>query len=305
MMVNAEYSCPVCTSGRARAIFTPNPHHKLFKCERCNHIFVPKMAFPTDKNQQVQLEYFDETFAARVGVFVNFYEHLNARRTVQALGHVNGRDVLEIGPGSGAIMAWLSRLGNEVRGLDVSSFVAKQIKQRWDLPVFVETLDEHVRVAGKGIYEVIVMRHVLEHFTDPYHALTSVYDLLKPGGQLYIAVPNVGSWHNGYSGWSGYEPYHSQFFCQKSLAHVLNRAGFRVSKMASYESLTGWANTLLHSVLGQRKSSGKKETSKVNWKRHILEMARLIIGILLFPVRLLQSLLGRGDELIAVAKKEI
>lgn len=303
MMESMETCCPVCGGEKMEGVFTANPHYQLFGCETCGHVFVPMAALEEDENQQVQLEYFGEAFAAREGFFVSLYERINARRTARALGHEHGQRVLEIGPGSGAVMAWLAHRGHDVRGLDMSHAVARHIERRWELPVTVEPLDAHVRAVGVGVYNTIVMRHVLEHFTDPYVALQNAQALLKPGGRLLVAVPNMASWHSRFRGWSGYEPYHVHYFNQQSLAFALNRAGFRVASVASYESLTGWANTFLHSVVDQKRSRGCAQASKGGWKRQVLEAVRVATGTLLSPVRWLQSSLGRGEELTAVAEK--
>ena len=147
------------------------------------------------------------------------------------------------------------------------------------------------------------MRHVLEHFTDPYEALRNTHALLKPGGKLHIAVPNMASWHRHFRGWSGYEPYHVHYFNQKSLSIALCHAGFRVTNIASYESLSGWPNTILHSLLSGKKNEGQIELSNASWKRQVLETIRLVTGCLISPIRWFQSFLGKGEELTLVAEK--
>lgn len=43
-------------------------------------------------------------------------------------------------------------------------------------------------------FDVIVFSHVLEHFRDPAKVLSNFSRLLRPGGQILIAVPNIVSW---------------------------------------------------------------------------------------------------------------
>lgn len=302
-MTDVEFLCPACGGKRTCDAATPSIHHQLFRCTTCMHVFVPAATFKADRNRQVQLEYFGESFAAREGFFVAFYERINAGRTARALGRVTGKRLLEIGPGSGAVMARLGRLGSEVQGLDMSPAVARQIERRWGLQVTVGTLAEHVRTVGQKTYDMVVMRHVLEHFTDPYEALKDMHALLKPGGRLYVAVPNMGSWHSRFRGWPGYEPYHVQYFGKQSLAVLLRRSGFQPVRMASYESLTGWTNTVLRSLTKRESTGGDAGQFRDNWKRQTLEIARLMAGWVLSPFRWVQSVLGRGEELVVVAEK--
>ena len=303
MTATMESCCPACGGRQLEAVDTANPHNQLFGCGTCGHVFAPLAALKSEENRQVQLDNFGEAFAARKGLFVSLYERINARRTARALGRVRGLRVLEIGPGSGAVMAWLAHLGHDVQGLDMSHAVARQIERRWGLPVTTEPLAKHVRAEGVGTYDVIIMRHVLEHFTDPYQALINAHALLNPKGRLYVAVPNMASWHRHFRGWSGYESYHIHFFDRQSIAFVLSRAGFRVASVASYESLTGWVNTFLNSIMGQEMCEGRVKYSKGGWKRQVFEIVRLAIGALLSPIRWFQSSLGRGEELTVMAEK--
>lgn len=43
---------------------------------------------------------------------------------------------------------------------------------------------------NEGKYEVVIMRHVLEHFLDPVAVMKKVHKVLAPDGLLYLAVPN-------------------------------------------------------------------------------------------------------------------
>ncbi|MNT33906.1 bifunctional 3-demethylubiquinone-9 3-methyltransferase/ 2-octaprenyl-6-hydroxy phenol methylase [compost metagenome] len=42
-------------------------------------------------------------------------------------------------------------------------------------------------------FDVVTMNHVLEHLHDPAAALRKAYDLLQPGGLLWLATPNLAS----------------------------------------------------------------------------------------------------------------
>ena len=252
--------------------------------------------------ETLQLQHFGTSFATRDGFFERLYERINVRRTTRALDLADPNRVLEVGPGSGRLMAYLSGLGHDVVGLDLSPTVAKHIEQRWKLRVMVGTLAALNPVPLNGSFDVIIMRHVLEHFLDPAAALRTAYLALRSEGRLYLAVPNMGSWHRGFRGWSGYEPYHLHFFCVESLLAALHRAGFHVSKSATHEPLTGWPNTLARSVWPpQDRKPG--DAPRRGAGRSILELGRFAAGIVLSPLRWYQSLAMRGEELTVVAVK--
>jgi SAM-dependent methyltransferase len=55
-----------------------------------------------------------------------------------------------------------------------------------------ETLPEAVHRAelSDGAYDVVILSHVLEHFTDPKRLIRSAQNALAPGGIVVIEVPN-------------------------------------------------------------------------------------------------------------------
>ncbi len=80
-----------------------------------------------------------------------------------------------------------------------------------------------------GQYDLILLRHVLEHSHHPIQLLAHLKNALKPHGVIYIEVPNLNSgcarvfkklWASHY-----YAPYHLYHFTPGSLALALTKAG--------------------------------------------------------------------------------
>lgn len=302
MIIQSQPCCPLCLAAETASVATSeNPFHELTVCTECGHVFVANEQMDATRNAAVQQAFFGEGFAARSGFFVDYYDGRNVRRTATALQLPSSSRVLEIGPGSGALMGYLKTLGCDVQGLELSKNVATQIERRWHLRVAVETLDAHLGSVGQGSYDAVIMRHVLEHFTEPREALNAIYSLLKPGAVLYLAVPNFDSWHRHFSGWSGYEPYHVQFFGKHPICTVVRGAGFEVCKVGSYESLTGWVNTVARTLGGKvphTHGGGGNGTSRAG-----VELLRFALGATLTPLRWLQAVAGKGEELFVLAKR--
>jgi 2-polyprenyl-3-methyl-5-hydroxy-6-metoxy-1,4-benzoquinol methylase len=297
--------CPICNSNQVNTSYAVKGGVCLDQCLTCGHAF---QGVPQEEqcNRDMQLKYFGEAFAERHGFFFDLYENINARRTLRALHGRRNQNVLEIGPGSGRTMSCLASAGHQVQGLDLSPAVAQNIAATWGLSVHVASLDAHARSVGSQYYDVIIMRHVLEHFSNPCEALGTMHTLLKAHGVLYIAVPNMDSWHRPFDGWSAYQPYHVHYFSKGSLALALTRSGFRLAKFSTHESLTGWTNTLVHSL---STDSTNRQSHSAHQKgagaRPVLEAARFALGLALWPVRSLQSVLGHGEELNALAERAV
>jgi len=255
-------------------------------------------------NRVLQLGVFGEEFAERRGAFIEFYERISRDRAKRFLDLARPSRILEVGPGSGSLMNHFAVMGHTVTGLDLSPAVAKQIRDRYGLKVVTTALELYSSEAG-DIYDAVIMRHVLEHFTEPLDAIRAAYALLRPGGVIYVAVPNMGSWHSRWRGWSGFEPYHLQYFWKGSLTQCLQDAGLTILKLGSYESLTGWTNTVLRSIVAPIRTTSDRGITEVKGgtMRNVFEFGRLIFGLLSSPLRWVQAGLYRGEELFAVAQR--
>lgn len=87
-------------------------------------------------------------------------------------------------------------------------------------------------------FDVILCRHVLEHTYDPVQTLTFLRTLLTDSGTLIIEVPSLETKVKSLFGkyWDGYyAPFHPLHFTRRSLARVLELAGFEVTRQGSAE----------------------------------------------------------------------
>jgi SAM-dependent methyltransferase len=273
--------------------FPEYPFGAYFACPRCGHGCAPASPEAAAAAQQ---ESFGAAFAARAGALHERYERHNDRRALAALRGTPIRRVLEVGPGSGSLMARLRAAGADVTGLEASPVVGEAIRRRHAIPVVTEELAEYAR-RHRGAFDCVVLRHVLEHFADPRQALAAVVDVLAAGGTVYVAVPNAASWHRRFPAWAGYQPYHFHYFTPGSLRRLAEGASLEVTGLSTYEPVTGWPNTAYRAL--RRAARSRAATAA----RPLLEPVRFAAGILLSPLRWVQSMLGGGEELVLVARK--
>ncbi|MBN1156499.1 class I SAM-dependent methyltransferase [Candidatus Woesearchaeota archaeon] len=96
--------------------------------------------------------------------------------------------LLEVGCGPGYNLEAAMERGWKSEGLDISEHVVKLCKER---SLDVEMGDFSNNDKASGSYDAIFLRHILEHYKDPFSALNKVWDLLKHGGYLQIIIPNA------------------------------------------------------------------------------------------------------------------
>ena len=131
---------------------------------------------------------------------------------------------------------------------------------------------------------------VLEHVHDPHELLRVAAESLRPGGWLYVCVPNLAAW--GFRRFRGAWfplrlPWHLLHFTPKTLRHSVERAGLVV------ETVTTGGHS--------------------NWMGWTIERAareRPSLRLRLAKLKLLRSALtrwslwkGEGDELCLLARK--
>jgi SAM-dependent methyltransferase len=93
---------------------------------------------------------------------------------------------------------------------------------------------EHLPAALDGRqFDVVIMKHVLEHCLDPRQAVENVRRLVKPGGAFICETPNnhAAGLRQRAVAWSWLDvPRHLNFFTAQSLTSLCEQAGFRVDQ---------------------------------------------------------------------------
>jgi SAM-dependent methyltransferase len=139
--------------------------------------------------------------------------------------HGSGR-LLDFGCGAGKFLKRMSALGWDVTGIDFSEVAVASVRDA-GLKAMQGSLP-HAGLAGQT-FDVVTMRHALEHVPDPLAVLRAAREVLAPGGKLVIQVPNFASWEVEYFQDAAELldlPRHLSHFTPSTLRGLLGRAGF-------------------------------------------------------------------------------
>ncbi len=229
--------CPVCdaqTSG-ATARFTagstyegkPYPS-RVVQC-RCGHCFLN----PSPDVGEL-LSFYDDDYhcyttspdeAERIGRWIEQRRHGERFNHVPIV--VGGR-FLDVGCGTGDMVAAMAHLGMQSEGVEPSRYAATKATEA-GLKITCGLL--HDAAFPDASFDSVSMFHVLEHTPEPIEVLRECRRILKPGGELVIGVPNFDSLVFALvgKGWVGLQlPSHVQHFTPKSLRVAAVRAGLTV-----------------------------------------------------------------------------
>jgi SAM-dependent methyltransferase len=134
--------------------------------------------------------------------------------------------VLDVGAGSGWLVAHLSSLGWQAQGID---FDANAVKAARDKGLDVRLGGLAGQQFPDASFDAVTMSHSLEHVHEPIALLAEARRILRPGGRLAIATPNSRSLlHRRFrEHWFALDPpRHLQLFNRDALAAALRKARF-------------------------------------------------------------------------------
>jgi 2-polyprenyl-3-methyl-5-hydroxy-6-metoxy-1,4-benzoquinol methylase len=138
-----------------------------------------------------------------------------------------GERLLDIGCGDGEFVRTAAELGFEARGIDPDP-KAVATGRSMGLAISVGLFpDESFRDSG---FDHVTMSHVLEHLHEPRAALAQIFDILKPGGRVWLTQPNLGAIGLREFGkaWRGLEaPRHLSLYHWSGLERLLRSIGFQ------------------------------------------------------------------------------
>jgi SAM-dependent methyltransferase len=134
---------------------------------------------------------------------------------------------LDVGCASGLFMEALQSHGWQVEGVELNETAARTTSARLGVPVFVGPFEE--ADYPDASFDAVTMWDVLEHLHDPLASLRELRRIVRPGGVLFVRVPNAASYVARLCGryWVGYDlPRHMVVFTPKTLKRALAQAGF-------------------------------------------------------------------------------
>ncbi|MDW8308303.1 MAG: class I SAM-dependent methyltransferase [Verrucomicrobiales bacterium] len=137
-----------------------------------------------------------------------------------------GGRLLDVGCGSGDWLVQMRARGWQVEGLDFDP-TAVEVARKRGLPVRLGPLEQQGYEAES--FDAVTLHHVIEHVPDPVATLRECHRVLRRGGRLVVATPNVHSLSHRVFGpdWRGLEPpRHLHLFTPESLRRALRDAGF-------------------------------------------------------------------------------
>jgi SAM-dependent methyltransferase len=205
----------------------------------------------------------------------------------------NRRNLLDIGCNDAKKLSYFDANGWQIYGIDISEPAVEAARCGIPQGQFYCGSLESANFEPES-FDVIRLDNVLEHLEKPIETLKDIYRIIKPGGRLYLYVPNGESFTlcylKGYS-ISSWIPFHLNLFSKRSLMHALREAGFQEEKVkCTLGTPLPWLYlSLKQLVRGQ--TSGK------------MNPVEKCFSIVLVPATFCLNEAGMGEEIVAHAIK--
>lgn len=195
--------CPLCHSGNSRKWYDFNPIH-VFECRDCSFQYLN----PCLDGESMAASYeTEESLSALNDFYEGYYDYGSLdkdsgtlREIKQCLNvldsHYAGpkggpKKLFEIGAGNGFFLAAAKQNGWDVSGVESSGKNADIAREKFSVSLTQGLFEDF---DGKPeSFDAVVMRDVLEHRYDPHAFLAQAAKLVKKGGLMLVAVPNVAS----------------------------------------------------------------------------------------------------------------
>ena len=138
--------------------------------------------------------------------------------------------VLDVGCATGFFLTIAREMGWRVDGVEISKFCCEYAEKNFGLKLH-HGFFKDVEGLESG-YQLVTMWDYLEHSLNPDKDLERAYSLLRPGGFVAIATPDISSFPAKIfkENWMGFKEHeHLYYFSMKNLSTLVEKCGFRIT----------------------------------------------------------------------------
>lgn len=268
--------CTFCKAQEFTSIYKTN-HWKVLRCKRCSLVRTS-----IHKTITYQEYYRDEQYHEEETLFRNIFQ--KRYDTMSSYFKSPGR-VLDIGASTGTMLDIFKSFGWKTYGVEPSE--SYKIAQNKGHFIYHSPFEE--AKLQKNFYDLVIINHTLEHVASPPEVLEKIQKVLKPGGYVYIDVPNFDSISRRIAGqnWKYLlVSEHIHHFEPQTLKMLTKKSKLRVKKVSTWSGIFDVANPLSLIIY-----------KLTHFKKSVFE------DIINIPANCIATLLNKGTNLVMIAKK--
>ena len=247
-------TCSLCSKQCERVVFEKTGEsHKTYFVYECLNCQI-WLTHPIPSAEELSIFYSTGNYRAETGkrfipILEKIINFLTVRKRNRIKSYVKKGSILDLGCGRGLFLNIMKQDGWKVIGQEFDEKSAIYANKNYEIDVWAGSLGGKFEEES---FDVVNINHVLEHLEKPGEILEECNRILKKGGLLVVAVPNIDSLQSifGKQNWFQLDiPLHLYHFSSKSLVKLLEKKLFRVDLNRHFKfeyNPFGWLQTMLN-----------------------------------------------------------
>jgi SAM-dependent methyltransferase len=260
--------CPLCETKNLQPVYLARDRHygipgtfKIVRCADCSLLFLNPMYSDEELSAFYPRDYYAYQNKSRQDPWKEILKRLAGLqiRTKDPQFPVPGR-MLDLGCGTGWFLRGMREQGWEVHGVEINSAAAELGRKEACLNIFGGTLKQ--ANFPSNYFDYLRANHSFEHISCPGETLDEIRRVLRPGGRLFLGVPNVAGlnarifrqywWYLG-------APVHPFTYSVETLSRLLKKHHFCIQKVtynSDYSGILGSLQIWLNHRNGRKSTVG-------------------------------------------------
>jgi 2-polyprenyl-3-methyl-5-hydroxy-6-metoxy-1,4-benzoquinol methylase len=238
----------------------------IWECADCTLRFTQDTPIPEEIGAYYESEDYISHTNTQQGLKNRLYHSVrritlrNKKNLVQTFARTKTGNLLDVGAGVGAFASHMQQAGWKVTGLEPDEQTITRAKATYNVQLYPA---DHLFSLPEKSFDAITLWHVLEHVHRLHDYIDTFRKLTKPGGHIFIAVPNYTSadavHYKEY--WAAYDvPRHLYHFSPQSMKKLLEMHSLKLRDIKPM-----WFDSFYISLLSESYKRGRNHFPAAFW----------------------------------------
>lgn len=288
------YACPACARESRNVCYlyyNEGREYRIFACPSCGLMFTRPVTIK--KLDDRKMDSLEDAELFGNDLLKRLYQKFIIGRELYHVKRILGKgafSLLDVGCGTGWITNIWRIQGFAATGIEPSEVRSSMAREKYGLTVLNDFIENIVVTAQ---YDVITLRHLVEHLEDPGKMLEKCRSLLKKDGIVVVVVPNINCIGRYIFGtrWTWVLPHHCNFFSPKSLSQLLHTTGYDIVNIYQTPSPLWYPESFLRLF------------PKNKWSEKVYSRLSLFTLLLFSPVVALGYAMRLSDNITIIGRQ--